>query len=77
MTYNTIEKALSDCDAESFNTDTHKSVCATGTLRGEAIATLVHGFFLPGFVFRKYRCTYYVRDVHAQQASSCGVGGRK
>ena len=77
MTFNAIEKALSACDAEGFDTDTHKSDCATGTQRSKAITTLIVGRFLLGFQFSKYGCPQYVQDGHAQQAFSYGVGGRK
>jgi hypothetical protein len=77
MTYNTIEKALSACDAEGFDTDTHKSNSATGTQRSKAITTLIAKLSLAGFLACKYGYLQYVQDVHAQQAFSYGVGGRK
>jgi hypothetical protein len=77
MTFKTIEKALSACDAEGFDTDTHKTYFATGTQRSKAITTLIADFPLVGFLACKCEHTQYVQDVHAQQAFSYAVGARK
>lgn len=74
MTFNTIEKALSACDAEGFDITTHKSDFATGTQRSKAITTLIADIPLAGFLACKCEHTQYVQDVHAQQAFSYGVG---
>jgi len=77
MTFKTIEKALSACDAEGFDTDTDKTDFATGTQRSKAITTLIADLPLAGFLACKCEYTQDVQDVHAQQAFSYGVGGRK
>lgn len=77
MTDNTIEKALSACDAEGFDTDTHGSDFATSTQRSKAITTLIADLPLAGFLACKCDHTQYVQDVHAKKAFSFGVGGRK
>ncbi len=77
MTFNTIEKALSACDAEGFDTDPHKTYFPTGTQRSKAITTLIANLPLAGFLACKCEYPQYVQDVHAQQAFSYGVGGRK
>ena len=77
MTYNTMEKALSACDAEGFETDTYKLDFATATQRSKAITTLIADFPFACFLASKCRHSQYVQDVHAQQAFSYGVGGRK
>ena len=77
MTFTTIEKALSACDAEGFDTDTHKTDFATGTQRSKAITALIANPLLAGFLACKCEHTQYVQDVHAQQAFSYGVGVRK
>lgn len=77
MTFNTIEKALSACDAEGFDTDTHRLDFATGTQRSKAITALLADIPLVGFLACKCEHTQYVQDVHAQQAFSYEVGGRK
>ena len=77
MTYNTIEKARSDCDAEGLDANTHKSSCTTGTQRSKAIKTPIQGCSPLGLLFCKYSCMQYVQDVRAQQAPSFGVGRRK
>jgi hypothetical protein len=77
MTSKIIEKALSACDAEGFDTDPHKTHFATGTQRSKAITTLIANLPLAGFLACKCEYTQYVQDVHAQHAFSYGVGGRK
>ena len=77
MTFKIIEKALSACDAEGFDTDPHKTYFPTGTQRSKAITTLIANIPLAGFLACKCEYTQYVQDVHAQQAFSYGVGGRK
>ena len=77
MTFKIIEKAISACDAEGFDTDPHKTYFATGTQRSKAITTLIANLPLAGFLACKCEYTQYVQDVHAQQAFSYGVGGRK
>jgi hypothetical protein len=77
MAFKIIEKALSACDAEGFDTDTHKTDFATGTQRSKAITTLIADLPLAGFLACKCEHTQYIQDVHAQQAFSYGVGGRK
>lgn len=77
MTFKIIEKALSACDAEGFDTDPHKTYFATGTQRSKAITTLIANLPLAGFLACKCEYTQYVQDVHAQQAFSYGVGVRK
>ena len=77
MTFKIIEKALSARDAEGFDTDPHKTYFATGTQRSKAITTLIANLPLAGFLACKCEYTQYVQDVHAQQAFSYGVGGRK
>ena len=77
MTYNTIEKALSACDAEGFDTDIHKFDCAIGTQRSKAITSLYAELSLAGFLACKNGCVQYIQDVHAEQAFSFRVGGRK
>lgn len=77
MTFKIIEKALSACDAEGFDTDPHKTYFPTGTQRSKAITTLIANLPLAGFLACKCEYTQYVQDVHAQQAFSYGVGGRK
>ena len=77
MTFNTIEKALSACDAEGFDTNTHKTNFATGTQRSKAITALIADIPLAGFLACKCEHTQYVQDVHAQQALPYEVGGRK
>ena len=77
MTFKIIEKALSACDAEGFDTDPHKTYFATGTQRSKAITTLIANLPLAGFLACKCEYTQYVQDVHAQQVFSYGVGGRK
>lgn len=77
MTFNTIEKALSACDAEGFHTDTHEADFATGTQRSKAITTLIADLPLAGFLACNCERTQYVEVAHAKQALSYGVGGRK
>ena len=77
MTFKIIEKAISACDAEGFDTDPHKTYFPTGTQRSKAITTLIANLPLAGFLACKCEYTQYVQDVHAQQAFSYGVGGRK
>jgi len=77
MTYNTMEKALSACDAEGFETDTYKLDFATATQRSKAITTLIADLPLAGFLASKCEHTQYVQDVHAQQAFSYALGARK
>lgn len=77
MTFNTIEKALSACDAEGFDTNTHKTNFATGTQRSKEITALIADIPLAGFLACKCEHTQYVQDVNAQQAFSYGVGVRK
>lgn len=77
MTFKTIEKALSACDAEGFDTNTHKTYFATGTQRSKAITTLIADFPFADFLACKCEHTQYVQDVHAQQAFSYAVGARK
>jgi hypothetical protein len=77
MTFNTIEKALSACDAEGFDTDTHRADFATSTQRSKAITTLIANLPFAGFLACKYEHTQYVQDAHVQQAFSYRVGGRK
>ena len=77
MTFKIIEKALSACDAEGFDTDPHKTYFATGTQRSKAITTLIANLPLAGFLACKCEYTQYVQDVRAQQAPSFGVGRRK
>lgn len=77
MTFNTIEKALSACDAEGFDTDTHRLDFATGTQRSKAITALFADFSFACFLACKCGHSQYVQDVHAQQAFSYEVGGRK
>ena len=77
MTFNTIEKALSACDAEGFDTDPHKTYFPTGTQRSKAITTLIADLPLAGFLACNCERTQYVQVAHAKQALSYGVGGRK
>lgn len=77
MTFNTIEKALSACDAEGFHTETPEADFATVIQRSKAITTLIADPSLAGFLACNCERTQYVQVAHAKQALSYGVGGRK
>ena len=77
MNFNTIEKALSACDAEGFHTDTYRSEFVTGTQRSKAITKLIADLPLAGFLACNCERTQYVQVAHAKQALSYGLGGRK
>ena len=77
MNFNTIEKALSACDAEGFYTDTPEKDFVTGTQRSKVITTLIADLPLAGFLACNCERTQYLQVAHAKQAFSFGAGGCK